>query len=196
MTHDLEYRIYIAVLLITIKLARWLQHRGESVPPASPDGPDRTDALVALLFVLVTEGILLGYLLLPRSFMWASLDWGPGLRRLGLVPGLGAVMLCVAAHRSLGPDFNVFLQLRKNHRFITTGPFRYLRHPIYAAGLWMAAAIFLLSANWLVGGVRGGGAILFFTWRIRREEAMMCSWIGAPYRHYMATTGRFFPKVL
>jgi len=80
-------------------------------------------------------------------------------------------------------------------KLCTMGPFKWFRHPLYAAWitfLFPAAALYLNS--WI---------ILFFAvlihpiWHrlVLREEKMMVEKFQNEYRAYASRTGRFFPRI-
>lgn len=193
MTLDLEFRLCILVLLASIKLSRWWIHCGEA-KSTDPEAIDLRDAGLSMFYIVPTELVILLYLVFPSSIAWAGLPFADGIRWLGLVPGLFGLALFAWAHRSLGPDFSVFLRPREEHRLIVDGPYRWVRHPIYSAAFLVALGFLLLSANGLVGLVWLGGASLFFGWRIPREEAMMIVRFDGPYLEHMKTTGSLWPR--
>ena len=59
-------------------------------------------------------------------------------------------------------------------------------------GSWLA--IFLLSANWVVG-MAGLGTSILIGARVADEEALMIEEFGDQYRAYMQRTGRFLPRI-
>lgn len=77
---------------------------------------------------------------------------------------------------------------------VTSGVYRYIRHPMYAALLYLAWAVFLKDVSWgglvLVGGVT---AFLYLT--ATREEDECLQYFGADYGAYMKTNKRFVPFV-
>jgi protein-S-isoprenylcysteine O-methyltransferase Ste14 len=90
-----------------------------------------------------------------------------------------------------------FLTLRAwwgQSRLCTQGPFRYLRHPMYAAWISLVAPGTVLILNrwiywvWLLA-LHGIWHVL-----VRKEEATMCHLFGDTYRTYAARTGRFLPR--
>ena len=79
---------------------------------------------------------------------------------------------------------------------IASGPYRWIRHPIYAAFLLILGSLLLISANWFVGGMWIGMTGLGVASRIRMEEAMMVGQFGEQYRAYLRRTGRLFPRIV
>jgi protein-S-isoprenylcysteine O-methyltransferase Ste14 len=114
---------------------------------------------------------------------------------LGVVFAAAAMLLFQMTHRALGRNWSITLQLRQDHKLITSGVYRRIRHPMYTAfWLWAIAQACLLP-NWFAGfsGLVGFG-VLFFG-RVAREEQMMLRTFGDDYRDYMSKTYRIIPLI-
>lgn len=112
----------------------------------------------------------------------------------------GAAIFAVAlwvfwrAHAALGRYWSDSVQLRQGHQLITSGIYRYIRHPMYAFGWLLGIAQALLLWNWVVAvGGLASFALLYFQ-RVRHEERMMLDRFGEAYRAYMNRTGRIVPR--
>ncbi|MBI3320029.1 MAG: isoprenylcysteine carboxylmethyltransferase family protein [Candidatus Omnitrophica bacterium] len=82
---------------------------------------------------------------------------------------------------------------RKDHTLVTSGPYRYVRHPFYLSfGLGVLGGS-LAMANWfiLLTGVLPLG---FLMARTRIEEAKLIGRFGVEYQEYMRRVGRFLPR--
>jgi protein-S-isoprenylcysteine O-methyltransferase Ste14 len=114
---------------------------------------------------------------------------------LGLVALAAALALFRLTHKALGRMWSVSLQLKQDHRLVTNGIYRHIRHPMYSAFWLMAAAQALLLPNWIAGpaGLIGFG-FLFFS-RVGPEERLMEAAFGDEYRAYVARTKRVIPFI-
>jgi len=115
------------------------------------------------------------------------------LRWTGIALGAAAGALLVWTLRSLGKNLTDTVVTRREHTLVTTGPYRWVRHPFYdAVGLTVLANA-LSAANWFL---LASGAILFvlFVVRSRTEERNLLARFGEPYRAYVERTGRFLPR--
>ena len=74
--------------------------------------------------------------------------------------------------------WSVTLELRENHRLITQGVYRYVRHPMYAALFLYSIGQALVLPNWLVGPSYLVAFGILFALRIGAEERMMLETFG------------------
>jgi protein-S-isoprenylcysteine O-methyltransferase Ste14 len=126
---------------------------------------------------------------------FASYPPYPLLFALGVVAAAGSLTMFRLTHKALGRMWSVSLQLKEEHKLVSSGIYRRLRHPMYTAFWLMALAQALLLPNWVAGlsGLVGFG-FLFFS-RIGPEERMMEEAFGEEYRAYKARTKRIIPFV-
>lgn len=145
--------------------------------------------------------LLLGMWVLPALYVFtpwlAFADY-----RLPSWPGwLGAAIFIASfglrwqAHRDLGHNYSSTLVVWEEHRLVTEGVYRHIRHPIYAAlWLWVMAQPLLLH-NWLAGLTGLVAHLPLYLLRVPREEAMMLEHFGDVYRRYVERTGRVIPRL-
>lgn len=81
---------------------------------------------------------------------------------------------------------------RKDATLVTTGPYRWVRHPFHLAVALTVVANSLATANGFLA-LTGGLAFLLLVIRTQKEEEKLLERFGDDDRRYMATTGRFFP---
>lgn len=83
----------------------------------------------------------------------------------------------------------------RHDQLCTTGPFRFVRHPIYAGGISLASlGVALIFNSWIMLPFP---LLVYATYSIlvRKEESMMTEVFGEKYRRYAARTGRFLPRI-
>lgn len=82
----------------------------------------------------------------------------------------------------------------KTQSLVTQGAYRYIRHPMYAALLFLAWGAFLKHFSWTgTALVLAASMLLWLT--ARRDEEECLAHFGEAYRAYMRTTKRFVPFV-
>ena len=95
---------------------------------------------------------------------------------------------------SLGRNLTDTVVTRKNSHFVSHGPYRYVRNPMYIGVLALGLALAILQGFWPVAL----GATVVFTLlaiRTRIEERFLLARFGQTYQDYMAKVGRFVPIV-
>jgi protein-S-isoprenylcysteine O-methyltransferase Ste14 len=103
----------------------------------------------------------------------------------------GALLLKLRG-RADGTRDDVPLAFEKTTALVTTGVYRYVRHPMYSSLLFLAWGIFLKAPTWL-GGLLALAATLSLVAAARIEEAENLRYFGEAYRAYMKQTKRFVP---
>jgi protein-S-isoprenylcysteine O-methyltransferase Ste14 len=134
------------------------------------------------------------FLFYPRVLAFAAISLPLWLRTLGALLALISLLLFIWVHRNLGGYFTVNLKVYREHKLVDTGPYRWVRHPMYTAFYLLHIAAFLMTANWFIGITWMAGLTVIVLVRIWREEKMMLQIFGEDYRAYMNRTGRFWPK--
>lgn len=136
----------------------------------------------------------IAFLVNPASMAWSALPLPTGLRWTGVGLALVAAAFLVWTLSNLGKNLTDTVVTRQVHTLVTTGPYRYVRHPFYLSVLLAVLANSLMAANWYLMVT---GALIFALMFVRTpiEEAKLLARFGDSYRAYMARTGRFWPKL-
>lgn len=117
------------------------------------------------------------------------------LRILGLASFALAVFLHNWTHKVLGVNWSPRLEIKKNQKLITSGPYNYVRHPMYAAFLlWSISQGIVLPNSFLIVVSILSMGIVYFS-RVNAEEQLMIEQFGNEYIKYMKKTGRIIPKI-
>jgi protein-S-isoprenylcysteine O-methyltransferase Ste14 len=91
-------------------------------------------------------------------------------------------------------NFSVFPEVRRSAQLVTSGPYRWVRHPMYTAVLLGAAAFVAVDASvWRIGAWFALVAVLLA--KAAREEDYLREFFPE-YAAYSAHTRRFIPFVL
>jgi len=104
-----------------------------------------------------------------------------------------SVALVWAATRHLGRQWRYAAALREDHELVQSGPYRWLRHPVYASMFGMLLATGFCWTWW----PQFLGSILFFIAgteiRIRAEEQLLASHFQDSFRVYRSKTWAYMP---
>ena len=106
-----------------------------------------------------------------------------------------ALWLFHRSHVDLGANWSITLEVREQHRLVTYGVYRWVRHPMYLALLIYSAGQAITLPNWIAGPPYGVAMILLFAFRVGPEERMMVETFGKDYEAYRETAKRLIPGV-
>ena len=134
------------------------------------------------------------YLLNPTWMAWSKIGLPEWVRWLGVGVGILSVFGIYWLFSSIGSGITPTSATRQRHTLVTSGPYRWVRHPLYTVGSSMYVAFGMMADNWFIAAL---GVLAFIAMAIRtpKEEANLIEKFGDEYREYMKHTGRFFPKV-
>jgi protein-S-isoprenylcysteine O-methyltransferase Ste14 len=86
------------------------------------------------------------------------------------------------------------LGFEKTTSLVTTGIYRYIRHPLYSSLLFLAWGIFFKDATWLTAGLAVAATVFLFV-TARLDEVESQNFFGLSYQEYMKRTKRFIPFI-
>lgn len=195
MRYDTFHILFIVIfVLFTLVRARYLRH-AQQTRGASTFKEGRTHIGLRLVFGIPFMTLFFAYLVYPPVLGWFQLDLPAWLRWVGVVLGFSSAGLILWVHRALGENFSTVLHVRDEHTLVTSGPYRWVRHPMYSVLYIHGAGLLLTSGNWFIGGVFLVGLTAVVVPRVAREEGAMLEKFGDEYRRYMERSGRFFPRI-
>jgi len=96
---------------------------------------------------------------------------------------------------SLKHQFTVDVSIRKNHRMIKEGLYRFVRHPAYAGSLLSFLGLGLYFSNCLSLLIIIVPICVAFLHRVQIEEEVLIHAFGREYLDYCASTKRFIPGI-
>ncbi len=112
----------------------------------------------------------------------------------GIALTAAGVAFAIWARAHLGKYWSGDVTIRQEHRLIRTGPYKYIRHPIYS-GMLLA----LVGTVLVIGEYRAivGFAIILlgFFKKARKEETFLQAQFGDGFEEHKRLTGFFLPRV-
>jgi protein-S-isoprenylcysteine O-methyltransferase Ste14 len=177
--------LWIAWLLVwfvaslNIKPARWRESIGSGLLHRVPL------LFTALLLALRRQ--------LPSLLTERFLPAGPAYDMLGIIMVAFGLGFAVWARWHLGSNWSGAVTLKQDHSLIRTGPYRYVRHPIYSGLLLALLGTAVTLGEWR-GLVAFVLAFLAFAYKSRVEEARMRETFP-DYASYSRETAALIPLV-
>ena len=191
------FRILAAVILFTcIGISGYFRRK------ADRDTGEKISRKVdgtALMTIIKVMGLVLWltplvYLLNPNWMAWSKIGLPDWVRWLGVAIGLLCVAIVYWLFSSIGSGISPTSATRKQHTLVTSGPYRWVRHPLYTVGSSMFIAFGMMADNWFIAAL-GVLAFIAMASRTPKEEANLIEKFGDEYREYMKHTGRYLPKL-
>jgi protein-S-isoprenylcysteine O-methyltransferase Ste14 len=186
----------VAVLMAAIGTSSYYRLRARLVSEAIPRRREGGKllvirAIVALLLVFP----VIACVTIPQWMNWASVGLPTWVRWLGLVVGLSTIPAVSWVLRSLGQNVSETVLTKQEHHLVESGPYKWVRHPLYTTGVTLFIALGLMQGNWFVLFMSVVVALLLRLLVIPAEEKALVAKFGDQYRAYMGRTGRLLPRV-
>jgi len=184
---------WFSVGVMIVRVKRKARHGVGLVPQ------QRIERLMWIVWVpLVTAWIALPWI----AFAGAGAPWGtPGiespaygaLRWVAALIGIGCLAFTIRSWIRMGKDWRMDVSLDSKTALITDGPFRRIRHPIYAFSILLMVCSAIVLPTWpmLVVAII---QIALYNAKARNEERHLLKSHGEEYARYVERTGRFVPR--
>lgn len=193
-------QIASAVLLLLLGATRYyylVAADGQAVDGSSP--AVNWARQVPAYFTSAMWIVFVAWLIIAPAHLSEWDTWSPN-HRVSDVLGWIAVPFLVAGlwlfwygHYTIGHYWSIQVRLKKAHRLVTHGPYRYVRHPLYTALFVAYLGTLLALQSWTLVAwfpVFVASYVLF----AREEESVMERCFGEVYRAYLQQTGMFLPR--
>jgi protein-S-isoprenylcysteine O-methyltransferase Ste14 len=96
---------------------------------------------------------------------------------------------------ALGGAFRTTIEVEPGQAVVSTGPYRWIRHPSYAGLLLVVAGFGAALGNWLSLTACVVLPLPAIVWRIHVEEAELNRVLGEPYSTYQSDRARLIPRL-
>lgn len=173
-----------ALRIVELQISR--RHQREMISHGAAKVEEPRFRWMVLLHTAVLLGAALEVVFLKRPF----------------IPMLAAIMFAIFlvanivrwwVIRTLGNHWNVQVMDSTRLGVISTGPFRYVRHPNYAAVFAEMLSLPLIHTAWITALVGAIAHIVVLTQRLSTEENVLLA--NPEYRTAMGNKPRFIPGV-
>jgi protein-S-isoprenylcysteine O-methyltransferase Ste14 len=157
---------------------------------AKPDTERHLVQSFGLLFAMIAA------FLLPRLSLFSFVNFapeGPVATGLGLALAVLGAAFLVWARQCLGTNWSQTVSAKQVHELVTTGPYRLVRHPMYAGGLVASLGSAIVAGGAFVFLLVLLGAI--FLWRVGAEDELMAQQFPVQYPEYKKRNWALFPFI-
>src|SRR5262245_44877744 len=152
MSDDNIFRIVMAAgMLAVMPIAVYRRLRSQ----ATGEPLDRRQEGLFILLTLRPLGIammlaIIAFVIIQDWMAWSAMQLPTWLRWIGVALGTAAGALLIWTLRHLGLNLTDTVVTRRQHTLVTSGPYRFVRHPFYTATALAIVANALVTANWFI----------------------------------------------
>lgn len=178
-----------------IKLVLKAKARGGTANFFPPEKTGR--ALRAIWYPTVAIWVALPLVLAfiaPNASIFRPLFMQPAIGWLAAAMCVAILILTMICWRKMGREWRMGIDPNERNNLLVTGPYAYVRHPIYALQALLAifSAIAVPVPAMIVIALL---EIVMLSWEAIREEQHLSRVHGQTYLDYMQTAGRFVPRL-
>lgn len=154
-------------------------------------------------------GRLLRIIWFPTVFAWIALPFitffihrqslalrplydSPAVAWLAFTIACAAFAATLACWKRMGKSWRMGIDPGETTQLVVTGPYAFVRHPIYALSCLLMLCTFAIVPSPAMGIV-ALTHVLLLIWESHREESYLISVHGSLYQDYAARVGRFVP---
>ena len=144
--------------------------------------------LAATFLLLFAQWIRIGFL------GWRFVPVTPAIFESGFVLALAGITLALWARLHLGRNWSDKVVLKVDHELIRSGPYAYLRHPIYSGVLLGVAGTAIVVGEWR-GAIAFCMLLVNYSIKARREEKILSVQFGEAFELHKQEAGFLLPKL-
>jgi len=141
-------------------------------------------------YVTMQAAMLIGA---PLEHAFLARHVPPVQTAIGIVLGLAGLALGVLSFKALGRNFRVYMAPRRSGTLVTTGIYRYVRHPMYTGVIVGFLGYLILFGSLFLVPVWVVMTLLYVIKTAREERALADKYLD--YEEYRQKTWRFIPYV-
>lgn len=187
---------FVAVFATAIAISGVYRSRARAESETIPRRAEGTKAVLGrMLLALPLLVAILMYVFLPGRMSWASLDLPEGARWFGVLIGAITIPMLIWVFRSIGSNISETVLTKEDHELVKAGPYRWVRHPLYATGLLLILSLGLIAGSWVLIVLWMVGVVSFRFVVIPAEEAKLVEAFGDDYLEFMNSTGALLPRL-
>ncbi len=194
---------FVPTLAFVVVMICWFVFAGvfllRKKPPSPPDSKREPSSIIGLVLQGVSYAFVWGVRREPFTPIIAGSETRELVAIVASVFAIGAaifsVWLTTTAVKTLGKEWSLTARLVEGHNLATSGPYAYVRHPIYSGMLGMLVATGLTVSHW---AALLAGLVVFFVGtiiRVRSEEKLLREAFGDKFENYARRVPAIVPGI-
>lgn len=187
-TEPATIMLWLVANLVSLgfELHRWQQRRAEAIK--------NDEGSLGLLLTGTVLGIVL-LVVAPKLAPGAAIQPAPVAFEFGFAMFLAGFAMRRWSQMTLGRYFTFTVMTSTDQPLVTTGPYRFVRHPGYTGVMLIVIGSGAVSGNWV--GLAGWTLLVMLPllYRIHVEEHALLRALGDTYRSYATHHKRLIPLI-
>jgi protein-S-isoprenylcysteine O-methyltransferase Ste14 len=179
---------FLPTLVFVVVMICWFVFAGTFLfrkkPPSPPDQKRAPGSLIGVALQGVSFGMVWGVRRAAFTPIASITPVAIASGVLAICAAIGSVWLVTFAVKTLGKEWSLTARLVEGHKLATTGPYAFVRHPIYTGMLGMLVATGLALSHW---AALLAALVIFFMGtiiRVRNEENLLREAFGEQFENY------------
>jgi protein-S-isoprenylcysteine O-methyltransferase Ste14 len=198
-----QISFYTTAAAFAVIILTWFIFAGTFMLRKKPDNSDSPDKIRARksFIGIALQGVSFGFVwaLQRRPFLSPFVDnqfvLNIILQSAGILLAFTSVWMANSAVKELGKQWSFQARLIENHNLITSGVYKIVRHPIYAAMLGMLIATAFVLTHWLFAVIAVIVFVIGTKIRTVAEEKLLRDAFPEEYKEYARKVPAFVPFV-
>ncbi len=188
----------LPTLVFVVVMICWFVFAGVFLLRKKPPSPPDRKREPGSLFGVALQGMSYGLVWGLRRATFTPIVFGSEpisilAGWLAICAAVGSVWLITMAVKTLGKEWSLTARLVEGHKLATSGPYAFVRHPIYTGMLGMLVATGLAISHW---AALLAALVIFFigtTIRVRSEEKLLREAFGEQFENYARSVRAIVP---
>ncbi|OGS21134.1 MAG: hypothetical protein A3J83_00750 [Elusimicrobia bacterium RIFOXYA2_FULL_40_6] len=149
---------------------------------------DWTTYLMPISYLIFVIAVVVEYLVIKREMNMM-------VTAIGLSLWISRFFIKFWGARTLGKFWSSHIEIRDSHKLVNTGPYKYLRHPVYFSNIIDFIGLPMITNSYYVLFSGTIIMILLMILRIPFEEKALISKLGDEYKEYQKETYAVIPFI-
>lgn len=197
MNFELMLRLLVLLLLGCLFLISGLYRKRGSEGKETSEKQEEDTLGVALRLAAATPLLLMTILniFVPEWMTWSKTNLPNWLRIVGISLTLVSFLWLWWVFHTIGSNVSKTVLTKDSQVLVTSGPYRWIRHPLYTGALLFIFSLSLVFEDWVIFFIFLAGLLAFRLLVIPAEEEQLLEAFGEDYEGYQSRTGALLPWI-
>jgi len=197
MNFELMLRLMVLLLLGCSFLISGLYRKRAREEKGFIKRQEEGSLVLALRLAAATPLLLMAILniFVPEWMTWSKTNLPTWLRIVGISLTLVSVLWLWWVFHTIGSNITETVLTKDSQELITSGPYHWIRHPLYTGALLFIFSLSLVFEDWVIFFFSLAGLLAFRLLVIPAEEEQLMEAFGEDYECYQSRTGSMLPWI-